>query len=59
MKRLAGIAALLSGLLAPPDAMALAIARLARPAAPLVLACDRFADATAAARWLDAPVCRL
>lgn len=43
----------------PPDAMALAVARVGDLAAPVVLACDRFADASAAARWLDAPAIRL
>lgn len=44
---------------AAPDAMALAIARLGDVVAPVVLACDRFDSAAAAARWLDAPVVRL
>ena len=44
---------------APPDAMALAVARVGDTAAPVVVACDRFADARAAARWLDAPAVRL
>lgn len=44
---------------APPDAMALAIARVGDLAAPVVLAVDRFADPDAAAAWLDAPVIHL
>lgn len=44
---------------ADPDAMALAVARVGRLAAPVVLGCDRFPDADAAARWLRAPVIRL
>lgn len=44
---------------APPDAMALAVARVGEFAAPVVVACGRFADARAAARWLDAPTVRL
>lgn len=36
----------------------LAVARVASLAAPVVLACDRFVDATAASAWLDAPVIR-
>ncbi|PSP83921.1 hypothetical protein BRC83_06630 [Halobacteriales archaeon QS_1_68_17] len=38
---------------------ALGVARVADLAAPVVLDCDRFPDATAAADWLDAPVIRL
>lgn len=38
-----------------PVATALAVARVAAVEAPVVLAVDRFADATAAADWLDAP----
>lgn len=41
---------------APPDAMALAIARVGDLEAPLVLAVDRFEGPEAAADWLDAPV---
>jgi hypothetical protein len=37
---------------------ALAIARVAALDAPVVLACDRFESAAAAASWLDAPVIR-
>lgn len=44
---------------APPDAMALAVARVGEVEAPVVLAADRFPDARAAADWLDAPVLRL
>jgi hypothetical protein len=44
---------------APSDAMALAIARVGDLDAPVVLAVDRFADADAAATWLDAPVIHL
>ena len=43
----------------PPVPAALAIARVARPAAPVVVATERFADAEAAAAWLAAPVLRL
>ncbi|MFB6184268.1 MAG: hypothetical protein ABEI96_06900 [Haloarculaceae archaeon] len=39
--------------------VALALARLASLRAPVVLDCDRFPDADAAAAWLDAPVVRL
>lgn len=42
-----------------PDAMALAVARVAHLRAPVVLACDRFPDARSAARWLRAPAIRL
>ncbi len=38
---------------------ALAVGRVAELRAPVVVACDRFADPTAAADWLDAPVLRL
>jgi len=38
---------------------ALAVAWVATLRAPVVLACDRFADPAAAARWLDAPVVRV
>lgn len=41
---------------APPDAMALAIARVGELEAPIVLAVDRFEGPDAAADWLDAPV---
>jgi hypothetical protein len=44
---------------APPDAMALAVARVAALAAPVVVAADRFTSADAAARWLGSPVIRL
>ena len=44
---------------APAPAAALAVARVARPEAPLVVAGDSFADADAAAAWLGAPVIRL
>lgn len=44
---------------APPDAMALAVARVGALSAPVVLSCGRFPDASAAARWLDAPAIRL
>lgn len=44
---------------APPVPAALAVARVARPAAPIVVACDRFANADAAAAWLGGPVIRL
>jgi hypothetical protein len=43
-------------LAAPPVPAALAVARLADLAAPVVLACDRFESHPAAADWLDAPV---
>lgn len=42
-----------------PVVAALAVLRVARVRAPVVLAVDRFADPGAAARWLDAPVVRL
>jgi chromosome segregation ATPase len=42
-----------------PVTAALAVARVADLAAPVVLACDRFASPTAAADWLDAPVLAL
>jgi len=38
---------------------ALAVARVADLRAPVVLACDRFADPADAAAWLDAPVIRV
>ncbi|MEF8851537.1 MAG: hypothetical protein V5A28_03820 [Haloarculaceae archaeon] len=44
---------------ADPVSVALAIARVAQLRAPVVLAVDRFDDATAAADWLDAPVLRV
>jgi hypothetical protein len=44
---------------ADPVPAALAVARVARLDAPVVLACDRFPDADAAAEWLAAPVLRL
>lgn len=44
---------------ADPVLAALAVLRVARTRAPVVLAVDRFADPAAAARWLDAPVVRL
>ncbi|WP_254543100.1 DUF7856 family protein [Halomarina pelagica] len=37
----------------------LAVLRVGTVRAPVVLACDRFESATAAAEWLDAPVLRL
>ncbi len=43
---------------APPDAMALAVARVARLDAPVVLASERFETANAAAQWLGSPVLR-
>ncbi|MEF8838622.1 MAG: hypothetical protein V5A18_03850 [Haloarculaceae archaeon] len=42
-----------------PVPASLAVARVARPDAPVVVAADRFEDAGAAAAWLDAPVIRL
>lgn len=42
-----------------PVATALAVARVATLDAPVVLACDRFEEPTAAASWLDAPVVKL
>lgn len=42
-----------------PVTAGLAIARVASLSAPVVLSCDRFADAAAASAWLDAPVVRL
>lgn len=42
-----------------PAAVALAAYRVGEPAAPVVLACDRFSDPATAADWLDAPVLRL
>ncbi len=42
-----------------PVTAGLAIARLAEFDAPVVLACDRFADADAASAWLAAPVVRV
>jgi chromosome segregation ATPase len=44
---------------AEPVTAALAVARVADLSAPVVLACDRFADPAAAADWLGAPVVRL
>jgi hypothetical protein len=44
---------------APPELAALAVARVARPAAPIVLEVDRFPDAAAAAAWLAGPVVRV
>lgn len=44
---------------APPDAMALAVARVADLGAPVVVATGRFEDSRAAARWLDAPAIHL
>lgn len=44
---------------ARPVTAALAVARIADIAAPLVLACGRFETAPAAADWLDAPVIRV
>lgn len=44
---------------APPDAAALAVARVGDLAAPVVVACGRFDTACAATRWLDAPAIRL
>ncbi|PSP91510.1 hypothetical protein BRC87_03010 [Halobacteriales archaeon QS_4_66_20] len=44
---------------ADPVTAALAIGRLASLSAPVVLACDRFASAAAASRWLGAPVVRV
>jgi len=41
-----------------PVTAALAVARIADFDAPVVLACDRFADAEAASAWLGAPVIR-
>ncbi|WP_254536499.1 DUF7856 family protein [Halomarina litorea] len=42
-----------------PVTRALAIARVGEPRAPVVLDCDRFPSARAAATWLSAPVVRL
>jgi len=47
------------GLPTDPVAAELAAYRRGRPAAPVVLAADRFADAATAAAWLDAPVLRV
>lgn len=44
---------------APPVTTALALYRVGDPTAPVVLDCERFADAERAADWLDAPVVRL
>ena len=44
---------------ADPVTAALAVARVARGTAPVVLAVDRFPDAGAAAAWLGTPVCRV
>jgi len=44
---------------ARPVTAALAVARVADIAAPVVLACDRFATPARAADWLDAPVLSL
>lgn len=44
---------------APPDVLALAAVRVATVRVPVVLACDRFSSAAAAADWLDAPVVRV
>lgn len=44
---------------APPDAAALAIARVGDLQAPVVEASGRFETAAAAAEWLDAPVIRV
>jgi hypothetical protein len=44
---------------ADPVPAALAVARVARLRAPVVLAVDRFESARAAADWLDAPVIRV
>ena len=44
---------------ADPVTAALAVGRLASLSAPVVLACDRFASAAAASRWLGAPVVRV
>jgi len=41
---------------ADPVTAALAVARVARLSAPVVVACERFESATAASEWLDAPV---
>ena len=43
---------------APPVAAALAVLRVARTDAPVVVATDRFRHPNAAADWLDAPVVR-
>lgn len=44
---------------ADPVTASLAVLRIARVAAPVVLAVDRFDSPAAAAEWLDAPVVRL
>ncbi|MFD1513303.1 hypothetical protein [Halomarina rubra] len=44
---------------APPVTTALALYRVGDPDAPVVLDCERFADARAAADWLGTPVLRL
>lgn len=44
---------------ARPVTATLAVARVADLAAPVVLACHRFASASGAADWLDAPVIRV
>lgn len=44
---------------APPVPAGLAVARVARPTAPIVLAADRFPNAAAAAAWLAGPVVRV
>jgi len=43
-------------LAAEPVVAALAVARVASPEAPVVVSCERFADAESARTWLDAPV---
>lgn len=53
-----GVEAIDDAFAAPPDAMALAIARVANLDAPVVLASERFETANAAARWLGSPVLR-
>lgn len=41
---------------ADPVVAALAVARVARPDAPVVVSCEQFAEAGSAREWLDAPV---
>jgi hypothetical protein len=48
-----------SGFDTDPVTAALAIARLAECQAPIVLACDRFADPVTASDWLQSPVIRI
>jgi hypothetical protein len=59
LSRVPGVDSITEPFEAEPAARALAVARVAELSAPVVLACERFESAGAAADWLDTAVIRL